>query len=191
MTFLTLTSRCDAWLREEAEEEEGEGGATAGAVSSGPPTYIYLLRLALLLPSPPDVPLSPACSILFPSFPSDIRGLPTPSAPFQPSLPLPPSPPPALPPPARRAQPLAHPSRLTYLNLPLCPSRCSSHPRSLLSQPPTPFPPSFSPPSLVSRPLPSRSRLPLPPSLFALLGLCIEMLPPTNRPQTLYSFTQS
>lgn len=125
--------------------EEG----VAGAVSSGPPTYIYLLRLALLLPSP-DVPLSPARSILFPSFPSDIRGLP-PLSPLSNLLCLfhlllylllrlcPLSLPRIFHPPA---QPLAHPSRLTYLkppflNLPLLLSSFSQpqHPSALFLAP--------------------------------------------------------
>lgn len=129
--------------------------------------------------------LSPACSILFPSFPSDIRGLPPLPPLFQPSLSLPPSPPPPPPPPTALppslphlppAQPLAHPSRLTYLD-PL--SSASSHHHPFLN--PDTLPPSFSLP-------PSRAvSLSLPLSL----GLYLEMLPPTNKPQTLRSFTQS
>jgi len=82
--------------------------------------------------------LSPARSILFPSFPSDIRGLPPLPTPFPTfsasstfssstssygfTTHLPPSPP---------AQPLAYPSRLTYLNPPL--SSVSSHPHPFLN----------------------------------------------------------
>lgn len=63
MTFLTLTSRCDAWLR------EGWRGGCRGCIER--PSYIHL--------SPPTPSLSwpflsPAS--LFPSFPPDIRGLP-------------------------------------------------------------------------------------------------------------------
>ena len=136
----------------------------AGAVSSGPPTYIYLLRLTLLLPSS-GVPLARPLLILFPSFPSDIRGLPPLPSLFQPSLSLPPPPPPspptALPPSLPHlppAQPLAHPSRLTYLN-PL--SSVSSRRHPFLN--PDTLPPPFSTAS-VSRRLtsaPSFSR-PLP-----------------------------
>lgn len=91
--------------------------------------------------------LSPARSILFPSFPSDIRGLPPLPTPFPTfsasstfssssassygfTTQLPPLPP-------RPAQPLAYPSRLTYLNPPflslLSPSSFSQprHPSAL------------------------------------------------------------
>lgn len=130
----------------------------------------------------------PPAPILFPSFPSDIRGLP-PLPPLSNLLCLfhllllhlllrvcPLTPFPRLFHPS--AQPLAYPLRLTYLK-PLFPQP-SSLILVLFSTPDT-LPPSFSPPPprFISLPVP----LPL--------GLYLEILPPTNKPQTLYSFTQS
>lgn len=130
--------------------------------------------------------LSPARSILFPSFPSDIRGLPPLPPLFQPSLSLPPSPP-SPPPTALPPSPPPLPSA----------SRATSRPyfATHLPRPPFPQPPLtiilFSTPTPfrpLSLPPPSRAvSLPLPLSL----GLYLEMLPPTNKPQTLRSFTQS
>lgn len=148
----------------------GEG--VAGAVSSGPPTYIYLLRLTLLLPSP-GVSLSPAPSS-FPLFPPTFVAF----HPFRLFLYLfyllllrlfrSPS---FLP----RAS--SRPSFATHLPSPL--SSISPRPRPFLN--PDTLPPSFSPPS------PRAISLPLSLSL----GLYFKMLPPTNKPQTLCSFTQS
>lgn len=123
----------------------------------------------------PPVFLSPARSILFPSFPSDIRGLPplpplsnllsSASSTFSSSstsfysfatLPLPPSP-------SFPAQPLAHPSpRLTYLTPPPPFPPVSSHPDPFLN--PDTLPPSFSsPPSRApSHLLPLAPHRPLP-----------------------------
>lgn len=120
--------------------------------------------------------LSPARSILFPSFPSDIRGLP-PLPPLSlPLLPSPPSPPPTAFPPPRAS---SRPSFATHLPKPSPLSSISPRPRPFLN--PDTLPPSFSPPP------PRAVSLPLPLSL----GLYLEMLPPTNKPQTLCSFTQS
>lgn len=67
LTFLTLTSRCDAWLREEDGVLLGLYRAalphTSISSNSAPSFPRAALRLAQFRP-------------LFPSFPSDIRGLP-------------------------------------------------------------------------------------------------------------------
>jgi len=145
----------------------GGGGGCWGCIER--PSYIHLSPPTR---SPPS--LSRRSSLTRALHPLSLFSLrhswpSAPSAPFQPSLPLPPSPPPtALPPyPARPPppvsfnpprRPLAHPSRLTYLE-------------PLFPQPPPPSPP---PPPSHSRPflnpdtLPTSSFSPSPPRSVSL-----------------------